>query len=140
MFEKPKRNVHTVFIHCSATDNPAHDDINVIKSWHLNRGFSDVGYHYFIHKNGGLSAGRSLEIDPAAQRGHNTGTIAICVHGLAEDKFTELQYNTLKYLVYSIQMEYVPPLRVRGHCEVSPKACPVFDYKTVLSLDENGHI
>ena len=27
MFEKPKRKVNKVFIHCSASDNPDHDTI-----------------------------------------------------------------------------------------------------------------
>ena len=53
-FEKLKlgnREVDRVFLHCSASPNPAHDDINVIRDWHLERGWNDVGYHFFIKGN-----------------------------------------------------------------------------------------
>jgi len=33
MFKKPNRKINTVFIYCSATDNPKHDDVKVIKRW-----------------------------------------------------------------------------------------------------------
>ena len=36
--------------------------------------------------------------------------------------------------------EQIPDLTFHGHCEVSNKLCPVFDYRKVLSLDEFGAI
>ena len=134
-FTKPKRKVHTVYIHCSASDKPEHDNINVIKKWHLEQGFSDIGYHFFINKNGFIQWGRSLEEIPAAQRGYNTGSIAICLHGLKERCFTKEQFWSLRYLCISMQRDYNQRLLFKGHCEVSSKTCPVFDYKKVLALD-----
>ena len=50
-FRKPARHVDRVFLHCSASDDPDHDDIATIRSWHVDgNGWSDVGYHYFIRK------------------------------------------------------------------------------------------
>lgn len=40
----------------------------------------------------------------------------------------------------AINAEYKDGLRVRGHCEVSKKTCPVYDYKTVLNLDKDGKV
>lgn len=140
-FSKPKRPVHTVFIHASASDNPKHDDVSVIKQWHLERGFRTVGYHYFIKKDGTLQEGRHLSSVPAAQRGHNTGTIAICLSGLDEDKFTEEQFKTLRELCAVINGRYQGKIKFRGHREVNPnKTCPVFDYKKVLKIDSTHHI
>jgi len=139
-FNKPVREVDRVFIHCSASDNPKHDNIKTIKEWHLARGFKDIGYHYFIHKNGSLSIGRDVEITPAAQAGHNTGTIAICLHGLEAENFTDAQFGTLRMLCENINDEYRGNVTFHGHCEVSPKPCPVFDYKRVLGLDRDGHL
>ena len=139
MFQKPSRNVNTVFVHCSASDNPDHDDVSVIRKWHLERGWSDVGYHYFIKKDGTVQKGRSLERNPAAQKGHNTGSIAICVHGLEKDKFTGASLNSLKMLCEEINKSY-RDISFHGHCEVSSKTCPVFDYKLVLNLDEEGYM
>ncbi|WP_216595367.1 peptidoglycan recognition protein family protein [Aestuariivita boseongensis] len=134
-----------VFLHCSASDNPSHDNVATIKRWHTDpkpqgRGWSDTGYHYFIRKNGILENGRPLSRTPAAQAGHNTGTIAICLHGLDEDKFTESQFATLKNLCVEINDSYDGTLTFHGHREVASKACPVFDYKAVLKLDQFGRL
>lgn len=139
MFTKPARAVDRVFIHCSASDNPAHDNVATMRRWHVQgNGWSDVGYHYFIRKDGTLEEGRPLRRTPAAQRCHNTGTIAICLHGLHEDKFTEAQFDTLRRLCIEINNAYNGKVTFHGHREVAAKACPVFDYKKVLKLDEFG--
>lgn len=134
----PTREVHSVFIHCSASDNPAHNDVSVIRDWHLARGFAGTGYHFFIKADGTVQDGRSLAQIPAAQAGHNTGSIAICLHGLTV--FTDAQFDTLRSLCKAIQAAYTAPLKFRGHCEVAPKTCPVFDYRKVLGLNKKGHI
>lgn len=140
IFNKPNRPIDRVFIHCSASDNPAHDDIEVIRQWHRERGWSNIGYHYFITKNGDIFVGRSLEQTPAAQKGHNKGTIAICLHGLEKDKFTEEQFTSLEVLCREIDAAY-DFVTFHGHCEVNPhKTCPVFDYKKVLNLNSKGQI
>lgn len=97
-----------------------------------------MGYHYFIRKSGELEAGRSLEEVPAAQQGHNTGSIAICLHGLKQEKFTKAQFERLIALCREIDKAYENQLTFHGHCEVSAKTCPAFDYKTVLGLTESG--
>lgn len=140
MFVKPKRPVSRVFLHCSASDNPAHDDVSVIDSWHKANGWSQVGYHYFIKKNGELQNGRPLELVPAAQAGHNVGTIAICLHGLLGNKFTDAQFDTLRRLARDINFAYGGKVTFHGHCEVSAKSCPVFNYRMALNLDSKGRL
>lgn len=136
LFVAPKRLVKRVFIHCSASDNPEHDDIAIIRQWHLERGFSDVGYHFFIKKNGTIQRGRNIEVKPAAQENNNAHTIAICCAGLS--KFTDAQFDSLKKLAASIHRK-IPNATFHGHCEVnSSKTCPVFDYKSLLGLDNKG--
>ena len=131
LFDKPKREINRVFIHCSASDNYKHDDISIIKQWHLERGWRDVGYHYFITKLGKIQKGRDLELTPAAQKGYNTGTIAICVSGLKI--FSHNSLKSLKMLCQIINRQY-DQITFHGHCEVSEKECPVFDYKRILNL------
>lgn len=138
MFKKPSRIIDRVFIHCSASDNKNHDNIATIDKWHRERGFAGVGYHYFIRKDGTLEEGRDLERNPAAQRGHNKGTIAICLHGLKS--FTEDQFETLAALCVDIDDAYNHKVTFHGHCEVSSKTCPVFDYRRVLDLTPKGYM
>jgi peptidoglycan hydrolase-like protein with peptidoglycan-binding domain len=140
MFKKPRRKVNRVFLHCSASDIDSHDDIEVIRSWHLSRGFDDIAYHFFIHKNGNLSMGRDLEITPASQKGHNVGTISICLHGYRIENFTYAQYQTLRELSSQINRAYYERVSFHGHCEVASKACPTFNYVQVLKLDKYGSL
>ena len=123
MFIKPKRVVDKVFIHCSASDRPEHDNVETIRSWHKARGFNDIGYHYFINKEGVVLPGRGIEKIPAAQVGHNKGSIAICLGGL--DHFSEEQFFSLKKLCVEIKAA-LPGVTFHGHCEVSSKTCPNF--------------
>ncbi len=139
-FIKPKRTIKKVYIHCSASDVPAHDNIETIRKWHLERGFNDVGYHYFITKNGTIEHGRPIQEIPAAQKGNNTGSIAICLSGLNKPKFTQDQFKSLNKLCHQINNAYNRKITFHGHCEVSDKECPVFDYKQVLDLDDECYI
>lgn len=136
---KPDRPVHTVFLHCSASDRPAHDDVEVLRRWHLARGWRDIGYHFVITQDGKVHEGRPVEEVPAAQKGHNEGTIAVCLTGL--ERFTAAQFGSLRVLCQCLDGAYEEhDLRFRGHCEVSRKRCPVFDYRAVLGLDERGYM
>ena len=138
-FEKPDRAVDRVFVHCSASDRPEHDDVEVIRGWHVNdKHWNDIGYHFFIKKDGTIQPGRDLETSPAAQMGHNTGTIAICLHGLVIEKFAKAQFKSVIELCKEINSAYQGMVSFHGHCEVSSKSCPVFPYKEVLGLDNHG--
>ena len=139
-FIKPKRTVNRVFLHCSASDNVQHDNVKTITEWHLKRGFSGIGYHYFISKDGKIHTGRNIEVKPAAQEENNTGSIAICLHGLDIAKFTQAQFKSLKSLCKQINIAYSGDITFHGHCEVANKACPVFDYKDVLTLNAKGYM
>ncbi|NBC31147.1 MAG: N-acetylmuramoyl-L-alanine amidase [Alphaproteobacteria bacterium] len=142
-FQPPSRSVHTTFLHCSASDVASHDDVSVMREWHLDRGWDDVGYHYFITKQGNIQEGRPVSKVPAAQGGNNTGTIAICCHGLLIEKFTQQQYTSVRALCTAIRDAYSGKgvtMRFRGHCEVSSKTCPVYNYRQVLGLDAQGYM
>ena len=125
-----------MFIHCSASDDEGligEEMVNEIRRWHLARGFSNIGYHFLIDREGKILQGRTLELKPATQKGHNTGTIAIMVHGLSSFTFESLK--ACRLLCEAINEEYKGKVSFHGHCEVSEKLCPVFDYGEALSLD-----
>ena len=86
-----------------------------------------------------IEEGRSLERTPAAQKGHNKNTIAICLHGLDKEKFTEEQFESLWLLCKEIDNSY-EFITFHGHSEVSTKSCPVFNYTRVLNLNEIGQM
>ena len=133
------RKIDTVFIHCSASDKAKYDNVESIRSWHVNgNGWSDIGYHFVITKDGTIRLGRPLRKIPAAQRGHNRGSVAICVTG--KEEFSDDQLTELRHLCNRLQTLHPVPLRFRGHCEVSRKLCPVFNYRSLVGLAESGYM
>lgn len=131
-FKTPSRRIDRVFIHCSAASRVS-VDAKEVDRWHRERGWSGIGYHFFICTDGLVQIGRDIERTPAAQSNNNRNTIAICVNGLNVGDFTEAQFDSLKKLCSDINQE-IPGVTFHGHCEVSPKSCPVFDYNLVLGL------
>lgn len=132
------RNLNRIkgaIIHCSDSDIKAHDNIATITKWHKARNFKDVGYHYFIRKNGTLEVGRLLSETGAHCIGKNASTIGICLSG--RNKFTEAQFITLANVLKLSNQRLKTTLEVNGHNEFSKKSCPNFDveeFKTKYAL------
>ena len=71
------REIKQIVVHCTAS--PDHMDIgaNTIRQWHLDRGWSDNGYHYVVRRNGEIEKGRPDRIPGAHARGVNRTSIGI---------------------------------------------------------------
>lgn len=141
------RKLDSIFIHCTATrpewwaDRRSSEKAAECKRWHLDRNFSDVGYHYFVDRDGTVTEGRPIEKSGAHARGHNTGSVGIALWGghggdqddKFEDHFTPAQDRALRKLISSLRMEYPSITKVRGHNEVSAKMCPCFEVSQWLN-------
>ncbi len=132
------RPISTIFVHCAATPEGRDISTATIRGWHLGQGWSDIGYHKVVELDGSVHAGRPESEVPAAQQGHNTGSLAVCyVGGVAKDGSTPkdtrtpAQHAALLKVVRDWQQQYgVPTSKVYGHYEVANKACPSFDMVT----------
>jgi hypothetical protein len=111
-------------VHCTASDREEDDDIEVIRKWHLARGFVDVGYHYMIHKDGSVSKGRSLNVVGAHTEGRNTLSVGIVLAGLEE--FSPSQFIKLGMLRKEIEQHYGRELKFYPHNYFANKLCPNF--------------
>ena len=144
------RHLDSIYIHCTATQpdfwegRRSSEKAAECKRWHLDRGWSDVGYTYFVDRDGTVTDGRPIEKTPAAQKGHNTGSVAISLWGghggnqndKFSDNFTPEQNRALRKLIAQLRMEYPSIKRVRGHNEVSAKMCPCFQVTPWLNSAE----
>jgi N-acetylmuramoyl-L-alanine amidase len=129
------RLIKKIILHCSDSDYAHHDDIEVIRGWHVNeRKFKDVGYHFFIKFNGTVQKGRDIKTIGAHTLGQNADSIGICLHG--RHNFTEAQFEALRKLVNDLCKQYgiVRNSGIFGHCDFANKSCPNFDYKKVLGI------
>ena len=128
-----RRRTDRIVIHCA--DTPAHMDIGAeeIRAWHRLRGFSDVGYHFVIRRNGEVERGRPENAVGAHVQGWNSRSVGIClVGGKPEANFTPAQWESLERLVRDLQRRY-PAAEVAGHRDLnSGKRCPCFDVRVWL--------
>lgn len=138
------RKIDSIFIHCSFT--PADMDIGVkeIRDWHVNgNGWSDIGYHRVIRRNGKTQTGRGLARMGAHTRGYNATSVGIClvggkgVRGRPMFNYTHEQIIELKAQVDALCSRFGLDYRhVHGHNEVSSKACPCFVVDALFERSE----
>jgi len=132
------RRIDKIILHCSATPEGKDYTVAQIRQWHLARGFSDVGYHYVIYRDGSVHRGRPETQVGAHTTGYNTHSIGICYIGGCEatknakgdyppkDTRTPAQRAALIRLVAELRRQY-PAATVHGHNEFANKACPSFN-------------
>ncbi len=125
------REIKLVVLHYSATDYPHHDNIAAIRKFHLDRGWSDVGYNYFIRKDGVIERGRPLYLTPAHCKGHNLNSIGICLSGL--EMFHVEQFEAAANLIYDLRQIF-GKLKIKGHKELVNTKCPNFNIRKIKEL------
>lgn len=123
-------------IHCSATPpSQTHVGTALIREMHLDRGWSDIGYHFVISRDGHWLPGRDIKKQGAGVKGHNKDNIHIClVGGIDEDgepefNYTEYQMATLRYRLSDLVSTYgIKQENIKGHRDWPnvKKDCPCF--------------
>ena len=136
-----------LILHCSATPPTLDIGVAEIRTWHLDRGFADIGYHFVIRRDGTLEPGRPLHVVGAHARPWNRRSVGICLVGgvNASNKpaknFTFEQFSTLREIIRNLTVKY-PGVAIIGHRDVPgvKKACPSFDVKSWLKKEgiDNG--
>ena len=126
------RSVSLLIIHCSATLPGQRVSVQDIDRWHRQRGFSCIGYHFYITVDGTIWTGRPLSQVGAHCKGYNAHSIGICYEGGLDeegrpcDTRTLLQKAALVALINK-QRELYPAADVVGHNDLNlHKACPCF--------------
>jgi N-acetylmuramoyl-L-alanine amidase len=139
------RPIDEIIWHCAATAEGKDFTVADIRAWHKQRGFSDVGYHYIIYRDGRIMLGRPIGQIGAhcADGGKNRGTIGCCyIGGVAadgktpKDTRTPAQRASMLWLTQQLIERYPAIRKVTGHREYAAKACPSFDVRK----DELGRL
>ena len=127
------RKITDIVVHCADTPKGKYFDINDIYQWHVvERGWSDIGYHYVILLDGTIQLGRDIKTVGAHVKGFNSKSIGICYIGGKGnvDTRTTQQKVSLVYLVGSLKRMF-KKAKVSGHRDFPnvKKYCPSFDAK-----------
>lgn len=118
--KRPKTNYivlhHAAAVTCTAAQ---------IDSWHKGNGWSGIGYHFFIRRDGSIYRGRPEWATGAHASGKNSESIGVCVEGNYEIETTmsKSQREAVKEVLKYLKSKY-PNATIKGHREVGATGCP----------------
>lgn len=131
--KKSTRRIDEIIIHCTATPPYMNATVEDIRQWHKKQGWSDIGYHYVIYRDGTMHLGRDVNLIGAHCQGHNSHSIGVVyVGGVAsdgktpKDTRTDVQKAAMLSLLLDLRKIY-PKAGIFGHRDFAPKDCPSFD-------------
>jgi len=133
---KAGRSTNLLVIHCAATPEDRDIKTQTVHRWHTNKGWNQIGYHFFIELDGTIVVGRPIRLIGAHVRGWNKKSIGISYAGGVDkalkpkDTRTPAQKKSLLMLTKILVADNYDITRIAGHNEFSAKACPSFNVKT----------
>lgn len=135
---RPIGKIRYITLHASDTYHDMDVGVEDIRRWHLDRGWSDIGYHYVIRRDGTWETGRADTLQGAHVGGFNAGNLGICLIGgksrITEgpvDNFTDPQWFTLFKRMKKLHGA-LPDAIIMGHNGFpghEARGCPCFDWR-----------
>ena len=127
---KRRNSTDEIILHHAEASRASVEEVN---RWHLERGWTGIGYHFYIRKNGAVTQHRKLLEVGAHARGFNRCSIGICYEGGLDeygnpaDTRTPIQKAALLELLYKLYKLF-PQALIVGHGELPgiKKDCPCF--------------
>lgn len=134
--KKSKRKINLIVVHCTATEEGKDYSVADIRRMHKNKGYSDIGYHYVVYRDGSLHEGRNVNLVGAHAKGYNANSVGIvyiggCPKGNThknKDTRTDAQKATMLRLLKDLRKMY-PYAKIVGHKDLNATGCPSFDAK-----------
>ena len=128
-------SIKFLVLHCSASRCDQDYSVEQLRRDHKARGFYDIGYHFYIRKDGTMTQHRKLLEVGAHARPYNRCSIGICYEGGLNEKgkacntMTAEQETRLVDLFRNLKTLF-PKAKIVGHRDLpgtTPKECPGFD-------------
>lgn len=122
-------------VHGAFTYPDMDTDAKTIDRWHRKRGFSSIGYHAVIRRDGTVEQGRQDNLIGAGVYGYNDVSWHVCLIGGKsrktdqwENNYTNAQFRSLIALLRKKGMEY-PDAIIMGHRDFPrvESECPGFN-------------
>ncbi|GAB5506697.1 MAG: hypothetical protein Rhirs2KO_18600 [Rhizobiaceae bacterium] len=141
-----RKRTDYLVVHVTATPPSLDIGAKEVDAMHKARGWSGIGYHFVIRRDGRIERGRDERAIGAHVAGFNSASLGIALvggvdgRGRPENNMTAEQFTSLETLLRDLAKRY-PDAEVCGHRDLSPdrdrdgviepheylKACPCFD-------------
>jgi N-acetyl-anhydromuramyl-L-alanine amidase AmpD len=118
---KKRKSTSLIVLHHAAASTASADKVH---EWHLARGWTGIGYHYYVRKDGSVYRGRPEDTVGAHEPAANEISVAICFEGNFEtDVMSSAQYGAGEKLIKDVLTRY-PITAIKGHRDFAATACP----------------
>lgn len=110
--------------------------------WHICRGYSGIGYHYFVDKQGKIYKGRPDNVIGAHAKGYNSTSIGICFEGaFTKETMPKVQVQAGKELVAYLKKKYNIN-KVKKHKDLMATDCPgsLFPFEEIVGTKQENLI
>jgi hypothetical protein len=146
----PMRGVTRITCHHEgATDSPVYfsdyattkQRIELIRKFHLSRGWGDIGYHYIVDRAGRVWQGRPVSLQGAHVSENNEHNIGVmCLGNFDLQSPSSAQLKALQTIVRDLRRNNsVRANRIYTHQELRPTACPGRSLQPkIATLRSNG--
>lgn len=141
---KTRPRTDYIVVHCADTYASMDIGAKEIRKWHVeDNGWSDIGYHFVIRRDGTREIGRKIDAQGSHVKGFNSCSVGICLvggkgdDGKACNNFTKAQFDALWEVLQILRVHY-PKAEVVGHRDLNGgKQCPSFEVSKWIQQKEN---
>ena len=149
------RHINEIIIHATATrpdwrkGQRTSTKVAEVKRWHVGgNGWSDIGYHFLIDRDGTVAKGRAIERTGAHVKGRNSNSIGVSMFGghggtasdQFADHFTDDQLDALNGLIDDLRFKFPEITQISGHNQYAAKACPCFSVPAWLDTGKAAKV
>lgn len=111
-----------------------------VHQWHLNNGWSGIGYHFFIRQNGEIYRGRPENTIGAHATNYNSNSIGVCFEGdFTAQSMPIAQLEAGKELITYLKDKY-KITNVKRHRDLMATSCPGtnFPFNEIANAKQNA--
>lgn len=138
-------SIRFLVLHCSASRCNQDYSVELLRRDHKDRGFYDIGYHFYIRKDGKMTQHRMLLEVGAHARPYNRCSIGICYEGGLDEKGKPCDTRTPEQTERIVDVltrlhKLFPKAKIVGHRDLpgtTPKECPCLDTHAVFGWIED---
>ena len=111
-------------------------DVQSIHKIHLSNGWTGIGYHFYVRKDGTVYRGRPINTVGAHCTGYNDKSVGICFEGdFGREKMTDKQMQVGRKLITYLKGLYLSA-EVKKHSDFNATACPGknFPFEKIITI------
>lgn len=132
-----RSRTNRIILHHAEASNCTVQDIH---RWHKNNGWSGIGYHFFVRKDGAIYRGRPEGTVGAHASGNNSDSIGICFEGTyMTENMPDAQLKAGQELVSYLKGKYGVS-RVQRHKDVCATSCPGTNFPFSKIIGGSGNV